>query len=146
VRQGVGRRSMIDCVDDWATGVEWIGEAPHALAGSLRTRSAFLAHIAKRFSEALPQGTLLRIERVFVNTHFVVVTMWFLPMERSGWLRYWWICGDRPLSAAAEFPQASLLDRPTSARVLAACGRRDEQPVRSRQRPAPAEQTAGAPP
>jgi hypothetical protein len=84
---------MIDCVDDWANGVEWIGEAPHPLVGSLRTRSVFLAHIVKRFSEALPQGTLLRVERVFVNAHFAVVTIWFLPMARSEWHRYWWICG-----------------------------------------------------
>ena len=87
------RRSMIDCVDDWANGVEWIGEAPHPLAVSLRTRSAFLAHIVKRLGEALPQGTLLRIEKVFVNTHFAVVTMWFLPMAGSEWHRYWWIFG-----------------------------------------------------
>jgi hypothetical protein len=83
---------MIDSVDDWAS-VEWIGEAPHLLVGSHRTRSAFLAHIVKRFSEALPQGTLVNIERVFVHTHYVVVTMWFLPMTRSEWQRYWWICG-----------------------------------------------------
>jgi hypothetical protein len=93
VRQGVVRGSMIDSVDDWANGVEWTGEAPHLLAGSLRTRSAFLAHTIKRFGEALPQGTLLRIERVFVDTHFAVVTMWFLPMAGGEWHRYWWICG-----------------------------------------------------
>ena len=93
MRQGVGRRLMIDCVDDWVNGVEWIEEAPHPLAGSVRSRSAFLVHTVKRFSEALPQGTLLRIERVLVNTHFAVVTMWFLPMARSEWHRYWWICG-----------------------------------------------------
>jgi hypothetical protein len=84
---------MIDGDEDWANGVEWIGDAPHPLAGSVRARSAFLAHTVKRFGDVLPQGTLLRIERVFVRTHFVVVTVWFLPLARSEWHRYWWICG-----------------------------------------------------
>jgi len=84
---------MIDCVDDWSNGVEWIGEAPNPLTGSVRARSAFLAHTVKRFSEALPQGTQLRIERVSVSTHFAVVTMWFQPTARSESQRYWWICG-----------------------------------------------------
>jgi hypothetical protein len=83
---------MIDFVDDWANGVEWIADASHPLAGSLRTRSAFLADTVKRFSEALPQGTQLRIERVLVSTHSAVVTLWFLPLARSDWHRYWWIC------------------------------------------------------
>jgi hypothetical protein len=84
---------MIDCIDDCVNGVEWIGEAPHPLTGSRRTRSAFLAHAVKQISEALPQDTLLRIERVFVSTRFAVVTIWFLPIASSEWHRYWWICG-----------------------------------------------------
>jgi hypothetical protein len=83
---------MTACVDEWANDVEWIAEASHPMAGSLRTKRAFLAHTIKRFSEALPQGALLRIEKVWVNTHYSVVTMWFLPMATSEWHRYWWIC------------------------------------------------------
>jgi uncharacterized protein len=87
---------MIASIDEnLENSVEWIEEASHPLAGSFRTRGAFLAHILKRFSEGLPQGTWLRIERVFVNTRFAVVTMWFLPLAGSelqlGY-RYWWIC------------------------------------------------------
>jgi hypothetical protein len=84
---------MIDFVDDWANDVEWIAESSHLLAGSYRARTTFLAHTIKRFSEALPQGTRFHIERVFLGTHFAVVTMWFLPLARSESHRYWWICG-----------------------------------------------------
>jgi hypothetical protein len=78
-----------------ANDVEWIDDAPEPFAGSLRARTEFLAYAFDRFAGALPQGTQLRIERIFVCARNMVVTMWFLPAARNeiqqGY-RYWWIC------------------------------------------------------
>jgi len=87
---------MMPFVDEQlANEVEWIEQASHPLAGSFRTRSAFLAYTFNRFGEGLPQGTRLRVERVVVNARFAVVTLWFLPTAMTDLqlgYRYWWVC------------------------------------------------------
>ena len=95
---------MIDFVDDWANDVEWIAEASHPLAGSLRTRSAFLADTVKRFSEALPLGTQLRIERVLVSTHSAVVKQPPRRTDRS----YIQTQGVRYMSRDSSMPSAEV--------------------------------------
>ena len=76
-------------------GIEWIDDTAHPLGGSFRSKSDFLAYTTKRFTDGLPQGTQLRIERVLVQAHCAIVTMWFLPAtpgQYSFGYRYWWIC------------------------------------------------------
>ena len=81
--------------DRFACGVEWIEESLQPLAMSPRARSDFLDHTVKRFGEALPQGTRIRVESVLVTAGYAVVTLRFLPLPvclgHIGY-RYWWIC------------------------------------------------------